>query len=98
MDDRSLRWLRTAPRALVLVALWAAIGPLAEADPNAAMAPYRRKLEEYTRARAAFDAAVTAYWTAITEKRRGRIAKRRNGGQIVLDDYVLTQPPVYDGP
>jgi hypothetical protein len=99
---RGLRWLRAAPGALVLFALWAAIGPLAPAvaqpDPNAAMAVYRRKLEEYTRAREAFDAAAIAYWTTITEKRRGRIAKRRNGEQILLDDYVLSQPPVYAGP
>src|SRR5262245_19328589 len=102
MHHRGLRWVRAAPGALVLLALWAAVAPLtpagAQADPNAAMATYRRKLEEYTRAREAFDAAATAYWTAITEKRRGRIAKRRNGEQIVLADYVLTQPPVYAGP
>src|SRR5262245_16129490 len=102
MYHRGLRGLWAAPGALVLLALWVVIGPLAPAvaqtDPQAAMATYRRKLEEYTRAREAFDAAAGAYWTAITEKRRGRIAKRRNGEQIVLADYVLTQPPVYAGP
>ena len=40
----------------------------------------------------------TAYWQSIADKRRARIAKRRNGEPIVLDDYVLTQPPVYTGP
>src|SRR5262245_6286652 len=101
MRHRGLGGFRPAAGALALLAL-CAIAPLAptvaQPDPNAAMAIYRRKLEEYTRAREAFDAAATAYWTAITEKRRGRIAKRRNGEQIVLDDYVLTQPPVYTGP
>ena len=40
----------------------------------------------------------TAYWNSISEKRRGRNAKRRAGQQITLDDYVLTHPPVYSGP
>src|SRR6202042_156242 len=35
---------------------------------------------------------------AISEKRRGRNAKRRDHQTIALDDYVLTQPPVYTGP
>ncbi len=70
---------------------------LAQADP-AAMREYRRKLEAYTRAREAFDAEATAYWNAITEKRRLRIAKRRGNEDVVVDDYVLTQPPVYSGP
>jgi hypothetical protein len=102
MPDPALRWLRAARRAFFVVGLWAASVPLAPAvaqpDPSAAMAAYHRKLEEYTRARAEFDAAATAYWTAITEKRRARIAKRRGGEQIQLADYVLTQPPVYSGP
>ena len=34
----------------------------------------------------------------IAEKRRARFAKRRNNEPIGLDDYVLTQPPVYTGP
>src|SRR6266850_3467883 len=66
---------------------------MAQASPQA-MAEYRRKLREYEEARAPFD----AYWNSISEKRRGRNAKRRAGQQITLDDYVLTQPPVYTGP
>jgi hypothetical protein len=54
--------------------------------------------KEYLAARAAFDAEVSAYWTSIAEKRRGRNAKRRQHQPIALDDYVLTQPPVYTGP
>ena len=34
----------------------------------------------------------------VYEKRRGRNAKRRERQSIALDDYVLTQPPVYTGP
>jgi hypothetical protein len=53
---------------------------------------------EYLAARAAFKAEADGYWTSIAEKRRGRNAKRRERQQITLEDYVLTQPPVYDGP
>jgi hypothetical protein len=54
--------------------------------------------KEYQVARAAFDAEASAYWTSIADKRRGRNAKRREHLAITLDDYVLTQPPVYTGP
>jgi hypothetical protein len=67
------------------------------ASPQA-IAEYKRKLKEYLEARAAFDAEAGAYWSSISEKRRGRNAKRRDRQQIALDDYVLTQPPLYDGP
>jgi hypothetical protein len=53
---------------------------------------------EYYAARSAFEAEASAYWTSIAEKRRGRNAKRRDRQQITLDDYVLTQPPLYTGP
>ncbi len=62
------------------------------------MAEYRRRLRDYTLAWQSFDQAASAYWSAIVEKRRARLAKRRNGQTVSLDDYVLTQPPVYDGP
>jgi len=57
-----------------------------------------REFEDYRRARAAFEAAASAYWSAIAEKRRGRTAKRRDKQEVVLQDYVLAQPPVYRGP
>jgi hypothetical protein len=63
-------------------------------DAHAAQASW----EEYLAARAAFKAEAEGYWTSIAEKRRGRNAKRREHQQITLDDYVLTQPPVYHGP
>jgi hypothetical protein len=64
----------------------------------AAMAEYRRALAEYLEAQARYAAAADMYWSAIAEKRRSRAAKRANHEQILLDDYVLTQPPVYTGP
>lgn len=63
-----------------------------------AVLEYRRKLAEYQAARAAFDEEAGAYWSQISEKRKTRNAKRRNGQQITLDDYVLEHPPVYTGP
>lgn len=61
-------------------------------------ADYQRKLADYTAAREQFDEEASAYWRAISEKRKIRNAKRRNGETIVADDYVLVQPPVYGGP
>src|SRR6195256_599542 len=71
---------------------------MAQAASPQAIAEYRRKLREYLEARAAFEQEAGAYWGSITEKRRGRNAKRREHQTIGLDDYVLTQPPVYSGP
>lgn len=64
------------------------------AKPGASKA----KVEDYLRARAAFEKELDAYWDSITAQRRVRIAKRRDKQEIVLEDYVLTQPPVYSGP
>lgn len=66
-------------------------GPQATAD-------YHRRLRDYTLAWQRFDAVASAYWSEIVDKRRKRLAKRRNGQTVSLDDYVLTQPPVYGGP
>jgi hypothetical protein len=70
----------------------------AQAASPQAIAEYRRQLREYQEARAAFEEEASAYWNSIAEKRRGRNAKRREHLAIGLDDYVLTQPPVYMGP
>ncbi len=97
----ALALLLIAPRA---AAIDAATLPRTTADAMAqaaspqAIAEYRRKLKEYLEARAAFDQEASAYWNSIAEKRRGRNAKRRERQTIALDDYVLTQPPVYAGP
>lgn len=71
---------------------------MAQAASPQAIAEYRRKLAEYQEVRGAFEAEAGAYWNAVAEKRRGRNAKRRERAPITLDDYVLTQPPVYTGP
>ncbi|OCK61704.1 hypothetical protein [Bradyrhizobium sp. LMTR 3] len=71
---------------------------MAQAASPQAMADYRRKLKEYQEARAAFEEQAGAYWASVSEKRKGRNAKRRERQAITLNDYVLTQPPVYTGP
>jgi hypothetical protein len=71
---------------------------MAQAASPYAIAEYQRLLARYQEARAAFEQEAGAYWSAITEKRRGRNAKRREHLAITLDDYVLTQPPSYTGP
>src|SRR4051812_24789331 len=71
---------------------------MAQAASPQAIAEYQRKLKEYQAARAAFEAEAGPYWTSISEKRRGRNAKRRDRQPITLDDYVLTHPPLYTGP
>jgi hypothetical protein len=63
-----------------------------------AMAQYRRALAEYQAARTAYAAMADAYWNSIVQQRRQRNAKRANHEQLSIDDYVLTQPPVYTGP
>ena len=70
----------------------------AQGGASPAVLEYRRKLQEYQQIRGAFDAEAGAYWSQISEKRRGRNAKRRSGQQITLDDYVLEQAPLYNGP
>jgi hypothetical protein len=77
----------------------AALGqPSQPSNLAAAMAQYRRALAEYQEAQAAYAAVADAYWTSIAQKRHERAAKRANHEQASLDDYVLTQPPVYTGP
>jgi hypothetical protein len=73
-------------------------GALAQAASPQAIAEYRRKLNEYLEARAAFEQEAGVYWSLVAEKRRGRNAKRREHQTLTLDDYVLAQPPVYTGP
>src|SRR5215203_393892 len=65
---------------------------------DAAPAEFQKKLEAYTQARQIYENEAGAYWTRIAEKRRLRNSKRRNHEPVVIDDYVLIQPPIYSGP
>jgi hypothetical protein len=92
--------LRIAVIALAASLSLAAVPARAQSAPpsGAALADYQAKLAQYLQARQAYDAEAEAYWSAVSEKRRARNAKRRNHMPIGLADYVLSQPPRYDGP
>jgi len=97
----ALALLPIAPQALAVdgaAPSAATADAMAQAASPQAIAEYRRKLAQYQEARSAFEAEAGAYWNSIADKRRGRNAKRREHLAIALDDYVLTQPPVYTGP
>jgi hypothetical protein len=84
---------------LITAGLWlAAPAALAQGDPRAIAGDYQAKARKYLQAHRAFEQEATAYWDAISAKRRVRNAKRRSHEAVQLDDYVLTQPPVYRGP
>jgi hypothetical protein len=68
------------------------------ASLDEAKADYQRKLAEYVTAQAQYEEAVQPYWRSVGEKRQLRNAKRRSGELIIVNDYVLAQPPVYTGP
>src|SRR6185437_1521242 len=87
--------IRSLTLALTLVMTQPALAQMVSPE---VIADYQRRLAEYQAARDAYEAGASAYWSAIAEKRRGRNAKRREHQPIALDDYVLTQPPVYTGP
>jgi hypothetical protein len=91
--------LALAP-ALQLAPAFAQITQPNPAPPNpvAAMEQYRRALDAYNAAHERYAAIASAYWSAISEKRQLRNAKRARGTPLAIDDYVLEQPPVYSGP
>jgi hypothetical protein len=92
----SSAWLLAAGLLLASAPSFAQVSPKG-GQPLTAEA-YQAALEQYVRARRAFDEEAAAYWKAIGEKRQLRNAKRRANEPIELDDYVLTQPPVFAGP
>ena len=94
--------MKTGPHAwaFLIVLSLAALGPeaWAQAVSPATLADYQAKLAQYQAARGPYEAEADAYWDAVAAKRRVRNAKRREHRPIDLNDYVLTQPPIYSGP
>ncbi|MBM3528240.1 MAG: hypothetical protein FJX62_09115 [Alphaproteobacteria bacterium] len=68
------------------------------AAPSAAKANPKAKATANPNARRTYEAQAEAYWKVVAEKRRLRLHKRRNNLTVTIDDYVLTQPPLYAGP
>ena len=92
------RAVLTAFMAPFVVTLSACAPGLPAGSTFAAAGDYESKLAAYEAARRPYEAAAESYWDAVSDKRRIRNAKRRNNEQILLEDYVLEQPPVYTGP
>src|SRR5436190_10507863 len=87
-----------APPVMAMELSASTANAMAQVASPQAIAEYRRKLNEYQEARAAFEEEAGPYWASISEKRKIRNAKRRDRQAITLDDYVLTHPPLYTGP
>jgi hypothetical protein len=83
----------------VLIAACALLSSaIAQAATPEQIADYRAKLADYNAARAQYQVLATPYWAQVKVKRAARFAKRRAHKEIMLEDYVLTQPPDYTGP
>lgn len=92
------RPIRTAAFLLAAVLLLPADAVRAQPARPDGPADYQSRLAQYEAIRGRYDAEARAYWDAVAAKRRVRNAKRRDHVAIDADDYVLTQPPVYNGP
>ncbi|HEX9073068.1 MAG TPA: hypothetical protein VF852_14075 [Pseudolabrys sp.] len=98
MKNRSLHLGLTCLFAASIVLSAASAHAQGFVPPSGAIADYQAKLAVYEQVHGAYEAQASAYWDAISEKRRTRNGKRRDHLPIGLDDYVVTQPPVYSGP
>ena len=97
-STRQFGWLLAALLCAAAPSLAQDMQEKDEPAARAAAVRHRGAIEAYLRARGAYEDEASAYWQSVADKRRGRNAKRRNNETIALDDYVLTQPPVYTGP
>jgi hypothetical protein len=95
---RGAVWSGALLVALLVCAGEPAFARASSSEGKAAASGPRTKVEQYARARRAYEQEAEAYWQSVADKRRARFAKRRDGEPVVLDDYVLTQPPLYAGP
>ena len=64
----------------------------------AEIAAYEAKLRQFNAAHDAFEKAAREYWKTVGDKRRVRSGKRSQRQMAALEDYVLSQPPIYSGP
>lgn len=90
--------LRTALVSQFALMLLACAPGHTQMAPAATSGAYDAKLAAYLAVRKPYEAQAAAYWDAVSAKRRVRNAKRRTNERILLEDYVLDQPPVYSGP
>ncbi len=86
--------LSQAPAAEFIGKIPAAAG--VAGTTQVSLADARLQIAKRTRVRRHFERDASAYWHSITEMRRVRATKRRNNDAILITDYVLTQPPLYE--
>ena len=102
-----VNFFRVMPLGVVLLPLF--VMPIAAGAPGnaagvspvgsvTAEAEYQRLLTAYLAAHTVYEANSKIYWSSVAEKRRLRLSKRASSAPITVDDYVLTQPPIYSGP
>ncbi len=84
--------------AMVLLFGMFAVPARAEADLSPLSAEERAVYATWKRARDAYEADAEVYWSRTVELRKLRREKSAAGDQLTRDDYVLEQPPAYDGP
>ncbi len=77
----------------------AAGGPFIATEVSARLAPQQlAAYRAYLTARADFERQSQVYWTLVDERRENRRRKHAQQKAYTADDYVLEQPPKYDGP
>ena len=90
-----------------LVALWPAATSTARnamaqetgGDKLASLSPDQRRMYDAFRiARLTFEAQLDAYWESVNERRDERKRKRLASQPYTARDYIMTQPPKYNGP
>ena len=70
----------------------------AEVDLSPLSADERTIYRKWQRARHAYEAVAERYWARTVALRKERRKKSTAGEALSRDDYVLEQPPAYDGP
>lgn len=84
--------------ALVLLFAVLTLPARAEIDLSPLSAGERAIYAEWKRARDFYEAVAEVYWARTVELRKLRREKSAAGESLTRDDYVLEQPPAYDGP
>ncbi|MBI1205457.1 MAG: hypothetical protein GC182_23385 [Rhodopseudomonas sp.] len=90
--------IRGAAMLSLAAGLFGCAQSMGQITANAGTSDYQARLAAYEAVHEPYVQAARAYWDAVSDKRRIRNAKRRANEQITLNDYVLEQPPVYNGP
>lgn len=66
--------------------------------PAATLIDYQKKLSAYDLARRKYEDESKVYWDSIALRRQIRSNKRKINQVVLLEDYILVQPPIYSGP